>query len=65
MELHNILAEARAIHFAMEHNAIGYKEAKKRIVPMLKKLNKTGIRIAQKYGVKYQPITFQNLGENI
>lgn len=64
-ELTEILAEARAIHFAMRHKAITYEEAKKCVEPMLERLNKAGEQIAQKYGIKYKKITFQNLGTNI
>lgn len=64
-KLTEILAEARAIHFAMRHKTITYDEAKKRVEPLLEKLNKAGAIIARKYGIKYRKITFQNLGENL
>jgi len=64
-ELNNIHAEARAIHFAMRNNAITYEEAKNRAEPLLERLNQAGSQIAQKYGIKYKEITFQNLGENL
>lgn len=64
-ELTEILAQARGIHFAMRHKAITYEEAKKRVEPMLERLNKAGKQIAQKYGIRYRKITFQNLGENL
>ena len=64
-ELTNILAEARGIHLAMIYKAISYTEAQKRVQPLLARLNKAGIQIARKYGVKYKKITFQNLGENL
>lgn len=57
-----LLAEARAIHFAMRHNAISEEDAKKRTEPMLAKLNKVGGQIAGKYAIKYRNITFQDLG---
>ncbi|HEV2339630.1 MAG TPA: hypothetical protein VGT05_02555 [Patescibacteria group bacterium] len=64
-ELTEILAEARGLHFAMRHKAITYEEAKKRVEPMLERLNKAGECIARKYSMRYKKITFQNLGENI
>lgn len=64
-ELTEILAQARGLHFAMRHKAITYEEAKKRVEPMLERLNKAGKQIAMKYGMKYKKITFQNLGENL
>ncbi len=64
-ELTEILAEARAIHFAMRNGALSYDEAKKRVEPMIERLNKAGKSIAKKYGRTYKKITFQNLGENI
>lgn len=62
-ELHELLAEARAIRFALEHNAISYDGATKRVKPLLDKLNAAGASIAKKYGMKYRKITFENLGE--
>ncbi len=62
--LTELLAEARAIRFALECKTISYTEAKNRVKPLLEKLNKAGIRIAKKYGVKYKKVTFQNLGSN-
>lgn len=64
-ELTILLAEARGIHFAMRNNAITYKEAKRRVQPLLARLNKAGMQIAGKYGIKYKKITFQNLGETL
>lgn len=64
-ELHDLLAEARAIRIALLHGAISYEDAKKRINYSLEKLNIAGANIAKKYGVKYKKITFQTLGENL
>ncbi len=61
-KLDELLAEARAIRFAMEHKALSYKEAKKRVELILEKVNEAGERIAKKYGVKHRRITFKNLG---
>ncbi|MDE2588355.1 MAG: hypothetical protein KGL95_01645 [Patescibacteria group bacterium] len=62
--LTNLLAQARALHFAMFHNAISQEDAQKKIQPMLQKLNQAGEQIAKKYKRKYIPITFQDLGKN-
>lgn len=63
-ELYELLAEARAIHFAMRCKAISYEEAKRRVESILTKLNIAGERIAKKYGRKHRKITFENLGTN-
>lgn len=60
--LNELLAEAKAIRFAMENKALSYKEAKKRVKLILEKVNEAGKRIAKKYGVKHRKITFENLG---
>ena len=64
-ELTEILAEARGIHFAMRHKGISYEEAKRRVQPLLTRLNKAGMQIARKHGIKYRKITFSNLGQNL
>ena len=64
-ELHDLLAEARAIRFALVHGAISYEDAKQRINSSLEKLNIVGAGIAKKYGVKYKKITFQTIGKNL
>ena len=56
-----LLAEARAIRFALQNGAITYDSAKKRIEPLLKKVNEVGAYISTKYGRKYRKITFQDL----
>jgi hypothetical protein len=37
--LDEILAEARAIKYAMKHGALSYSEAKEKIKPLLEKVN--------------------------
>lgn len=61
--LNNLLAEARALYFAMLRNAISHQEARRKIEPMLQKLNQAGEEIAKKYKRKYIPISFQDLGK--
>jgi len=65
MELTEILGLARSIHFAMLHGAISKEQARKRIDPLLTRLNRVGKRIAKKYKMPYRKITFANLGENL
>lgn len=62
--LTNLLAEARAFHFTMLHNAIPRQEAERKIEPMLQRLNQSGKQIAKKYKRKYVPITLQDLGKS-
>lgn len=59
--LDEILAEARAIKFAMKNGALPYSEAKKRVKPLLEKVNEVGKLIAKKYGRKYREINFIDL----
>lgn len=56
-----LLAEARAIRFAVKNGAITYESAKERVKPLLEKVNKVGAFIARKYKRKYRRITFQEL----
>ena len=56
-----VLAEIRAIKFAAQNGALSYESAKKKIEPLLKKVNKIGALISRKYGLKHKKITFQNL----
>ena len=56
-----VLAEIRAIKFAAQNGAVSYESAKKKIEPLLKKINKVGAFISKKYGMKHKKITFQNL----
>ena len=56
-----VLAEIRAIKFAAQNGAISYKSAKRKIGPLLKKVNKVSAFISRKYGMKHKKITFQNL----
>ena len=59
--LDEILAEARAIKFAMKHGALPYSEAKERVTPILEKVNAVGKDIAKKYGRTHRIIRFNDL----
>lgn len=63
--LRNLLAEARAIHFAMRNGAITYEEAKNRVQPILRRLNDHVGLIAKQYKTKPRYIRFQDLGRNL
>jgi len=62
--LRELLGQARAIHFAMTHEQLSYKEAKIRTKPLLQKINKETEVIAKKYHQKPKIITFNDLGRN-
>lgn len=59
--LTEILAEARAIRHAVQYGKINYEEAKAKVQPLLKQVNKIGRSIAKKYGRKYRDIKFADL----
>ena len=61
----DLLAEARAIHFAMRNGAITYEEAKLRVQPILRSVNDHIGRIAKGCKVKPKYIKFQDLGRNL
>lgn len=61
----DLLAEARAIHFAMRNGAITYEEAKLRVQPILRSVNDHIGRIAKECKVKPKYIKFQDLGRNL
>ncbi len=64
-DLKEVLAEARAIYFAMTHGAITSQQAIVRTRPYLQKLNSAIGLIAKKHNQKPKYISFNNLGENI
>lgn len=64
-DLKDLLATARAIHFAYQQGAITYQEAKQRSRPLLLRINKSVCAIAKKFKVKPRLITFSDLGRNI
>lgn len=64
-DLRVLLAQARAIHFAMGHGQLTYKEAKLRVQPILRRINDHVGRIAKEYRVKPMYIKFQDLGRNL
>lgn len=61
----DLLAQGRAIHFAMQNGAITYKEAKERSKPILQRLNAIVAEIARKHNVKPRYISFRDLGNNL
>jgi len=63
-ELSTVFAEAKALHFTMLQGGISKTEARKRIDPLLARLNSAGAKIAKKYNVPYRKITYANLGEH-
>jgi hypothetical protein len=61
LQLDEILAEARAIKFAMKNGALSYSQAKERVKPLLAKVNEAGKMVAKKYRRKYRKIKFTDL----
>ena len=57
----DLLAQARAIRFAMKYGKLSYKEAKKMTEPLLQKVNEAGKKIALKHKRKYRKIRFSDL----
>lgn len=64
-DLKGLLAEARAIHFAMKHGVITYQQAKLRTQPILLRINAAVERISKEYKVKPKYIRFQDLGRSL
>lgn len=64
-ELKDLLGEARAIHYAMQHGAISYERAKYLTKPILDRINNAIGLIAKKHKVKPEYIRFHNLGWNL
>lgn len=62
MNYRDLLAEARAIHLAMQHGAMTNDEAQIRVKPVLVIINKKVDEIAKKYNRKPRHIKFQDLG---
>lgn len=61
-DLRELLATARAIHFAYQHDAITLPQAKLRAKPILQRINASIELIAKEFKVKPKYITFQDLG---
>ena len=64
-DLKELLATARAIHFAYQQEAITLQQAKDRSKPLLRRLNNAITLIAKEFKVKPEYITFQNLGASL
>ena len=60
-----LLAEARAIHFAMRNGAITYQQAKERTKPILQRLNAILAKIAKKHNRKPMVVRFHDLGTTL
>lgn len=63
--LRELLAEGRAIHFAMKYGALSYEKAIIMTKPYLETINKRIRGIAREYGVRPKEIRFQDLGRNL
>lgn len=64
-DLKELLATARAIHFAYQHGAITHKQAKERSEPILRRINSAIKLIAQEFKVKPKYIAFHDLGRKL
>lgn len=64
-DLKDILATARAIHFAYQQEAISLVQAKDKTKPLLLKLNKAIKKISKEFNVKPAYISFNDLGRRI
>ncbi len=64
-DLRELLATARAIYFAYQQEAITFQQAKSRTQPLLISINEAITKIAKKYRVKPQYISFSDLGQRI
>ncbi len=64
-DLKELLATARAIHFAYQQGAITQQQAKDRSKPILQRLNSAIELIAKEFKVKPKYITFSDLGKRI
>ena len=63
--LKDLLAEARAIHYAMQHGAMTYEQAKQKTKPLLLKINDSIKLIAKKYNKRPKYIRFHDLGSHL
>lgn len=64
-DLRELLATARAIHFAYQQDAITLQQAKDRSKPILRRINNAITLIAKEFNVKPKYISFQDLGRNL
>jgi len=63
--MRELFAEARSIHYVMQHGVITYEQAKLRVQPILRLINDHVGRIAKECRVKPRFIRFQDLGRNL
>lgn len=60
-----LLAEARAIHFAMQNRALTYEQAKERTKPILDIVNRRIKFRAKQQNVSPKLVKFQDLGRTL
>jgi len=60
--LKDLLAEARAIYFAMLNDAITPRQAKSLTKPILRRINSAVVLIAKEHNLKPRKIKFYELG---
>lgn len=65
VNLRNLLAEARAIHFAMKRGALSYEKAKIMTKPYLDTINKEVRKMARQYSVPAKEIRFHDLNRGL
>lgn len=63
--VYELLGEARAIHLAMRYNQISYEQAKERVSPILKEINKRLQAKTKEFGRRPKRLTFYDLGRMI
>lgn len=61
----DLLAQARAMYFAMQRGSISYEKALNITKPLLKVLNKKVKEIARKHKIEPRLFKFQDLGRTL
>ena len=64
-DLRELLAEARAIHYAMKRGALSYEKAKIMTKPYLDTINKEVRKMARQYKVRAKEIRFNDLNRSM
>ena len=65
VNLRDLLAEARTIHFAMKQGAISYEKAKDMTKPYLNTINNEVRKLARQHGVQPKELKFQDLARGL
>ncbi len=60
-----ILAKARAVHFAMHHGVISYEKAHELTDPLLREINDYIVKTAKKFDQRPKKLVFQDLGRTL